>query len=52
MEVGHDDGNLQSITGCEIGAKPRSARNLPAQELSEPAVLAESRRERLTPPPS
>jgi hypothetical protein len=44
MEVGHDDGNLQSITGCEIGDKPCAARGLPAQELSEPAVLAKSRR--------
>jgi hypothetical protein len=31
MEVGHDDGNLQSITGCE----PRTARDLSAQELFE-----------------
>ena len=44
MEVGHDDGNLHSITGCEIGDKPCAARDLPAQELSEPAVLAKSRR--------
>jgi len=44
MEVGHDDGNLQSITGC----KPRTARNLLAQELSKPAVLAESRCQRMT----
>jgi len=51
MEVGHDDGNLQSITGCEIGDEPRSAQSRYAQELSEPAVLAKSRRQRLTPPP-
>jgi hypothetical protein len=28
MEVGHDDGNLQSITGCKTGDKPRTARAL------------------------
>jgi hypothetical protein len=50
MEVGHDDGNLQSITGCKIGDEPRRARGLFAQGLSETAVLAESRSERLTPP--
>jgi hypothetical protein len=51
MEVGHDGGNLQSITGCEIGDEPRSGRSFPSPELSEPAVLAKSRRQRLTPPP-
>jgi hypothetical protein len=51
MEVGHDDGNLQSITGCEIGEEPRSAQSFYTQELSEPTVLAKSRRQRLTPPP-
>jgi hypothetical protein len=51
MEVGHDDGNLQSITGCEIGDEPRRVRDLLAQRLSETAVLAEGRSERLTPPP-
>ena len=49
MEVGHDDGNLQSITGCKSGDKPRTARNLLAQGLSEPDALAKSRRQRLTP---
>jgi hypothetical protein len=36
MEVGHDDGNLQSIIGCEgkIGGAPRSAPNLAVQEFS------------------
>jgi hypothetical protein len=49
MEVGHDGGNLQSITGCEIGDELLCARSLPAQGLSETAVLAESRSWRLTP---
>jgi hypothetical protein len=48
MEVGHDGGNLQSITGCEMGDEPISARN--AQGLSEAAVLAQGRGRRLTPP--
>jgi hypothetical protein len=48
MEVGHDDGNLQSVYSCNIGDKPYSAPNLPAQELSKLAVSAESRCERLT----
>ena len=36
MEVGHDDGNLQSIIGCKgkIGGEPRSAPKLAAQEFS------------------
>jgi hypothetical protein len=43
--LGHDDGNLRSITGC----KPRFAQDLPAQQFCEQALLAKSRRERLTP---
>jgi hypothetical protein len=47
MEVGHDDGNLRSITGCA----QRPARAVCAQEFSQQALLAESRSERLTPLP-
>jgi len=36
MEVGHDDGNQRSFTGC----KPRFAQDLPAQEFCEQALLA------------
>jgi hypothetical protein len=36
MEVGHDDGNLQSIIGCKgkTGGELCSAPNLAAQEFS------------------
>jgi hypothetical protein len=44
MEVGHDGGNLQSITG----QRPGSARNLSAQVHSEQTLLGESRSQRLT----
>jgi hypothetical protein len=43
MEVGHDDGDLQSISGYE----PHTARGLFKQ-----ALLAESRSQRLTALPS
>jgi hypothetical protein len=52
VEVGHDDGNLQSITGGEPRtARDLFARNIFAQELSKQALLAESRSQRLTPLP-
>ena len=42
MEVGHDDGNLQSITGCKTGDKPRLRESRLVGAFRE-AVLAESR---------
>jgi hypothetical protein len=57
MEVGHDDGNLQSIIGCELHcARDFSAQALFKQGLfkqgpSKQALLAQSGRQRLTPLP-